>query len=51
VENNPLLSGLSIRARIQETVYQSMGVDPGASTKLPVAPVKKNRRRKKHALT
>jgi beta-N-acetylhexosaminidase len=47
VENNPLLSGLSIRGRIQETVYQSMGVDMGASTKPPAAPVKK-RRRKKH---
>jgi beta-N-acetylhexosaminidase len=50
VENNPLLSGLSIRGRIQETVYQSMGVDPGASIKPPVTPAKK-RRRKKHAVT
>lgn len=29
-ENNPRLSSLSIRGRIQETIYQAMGVDPGA---------------------
>jgi hypothetical protein len=46
IENNPRLSSLSIRGRIQETVYQSMGVDAGASTKAPVAEKKKHR--KKH---
>jgi len=30
VETNPLLSSLSIRGRIQEAIYQSMGVDEGA---------------------
>jgi len=35
VENNPRLSSLSIRGRIQETIYQAMGVDEGASTKAP----------------
>jgi len=29
VETNPRLSGLSIRGRIQETIYQAMGVDVG----------------------
>jgi beta-glucosidase-like glycosyl hydrolase/CubicO group peptidase (beta-lactamase class C family) len=29
VESNPKLSGLSIRGRIQEAVYQSMGIDEG----------------------
>jgi beta-N-acetylhexosaminidase len=46
VENNPRLSGLSIRGRIQETVYQAMGVGAGASTKAP-APVKKKKKKKK----
>ncbi|HLZ85925.1 MAG TPA: serine hydrolase, partial [Puia sp.] len=46
VENNPRLSGLSIRGRIQETVYQSMGVDMGASTKEPAPPEKKKKRKK-----
>jgi beta-N-acetylhexosaminidase len=45
VENNPLLSRLSIRGRIQETVYQSMGIDPKANTKDPL-PEKKKRRKK-----
>jgi hypothetical protein len=44
VENNPRLSSLSIRGRIQETIYQAMGVDEGASTKPPV-PAKKKRRK------
>jgi len=44
IENNPRLSSLSIRGRIQETVYQAMGVDAGASTK---APVKEKKARKK----
>ena len=48
VENNPLLSRLNIRGRIQETVYQSMGVDPHANTKDPVPP-KKKKRGKKHS--
>ena len=47
VENNPLLSRLNIRGRIQETVYQSMGVDPHANTKDPVQE-KKKKRGKKH---
>jgi beta-N-acetylhexosaminidase len=51
VENNPLLSGLSIRGRIQETVYQSMGVDPAASTRPPVEPQKKKRRKKHSAVS
>jgi CubicO group peptidase (beta-lactamase class C family) len=46
IENNPRLSSLSIRGRIQETVYQAMGVDPGASTKAPVPPAKKKRKKK-----
>lgn len=48
VENNPRLSGLSIRGRIQETIYQSMGVDEGASTKPPAPPVKRKKRKKRH---
>jgi CubicO group peptidase (beta-lactamase class C family) len=47
IENNPRLSALSIRGRIEETVYQSMGIDPHANTKDPV-PVKK-KHRKKHS--
>jgi CubicO group peptidase (beta-lactamase class C family) len=48
VENNPRLSALSIRGRIQETIYQAMGVDEGASTKAPApAPVKKKKKKKK----
>jgi len=46
IENNPRLSALSIRGRIQETVYQAMGVDPGASTKAPAAAAKKKRKKK-----
>jgi hypothetical protein len=49
VENNPKLSGLNIRGRIQETVYQAMGIDAGASTKAPAPPVKKKKRRKRHS--
>ena len=49
IENNPRLSSLSIRGRIQETVYQAMGVDPGASTKAPAPPAKKKARRKRHS--
>jgi CubicO group peptidase (beta-lactamase class C family) len=30
VEDNPKLSALGIRGRIQETIYQAMGVDAGA---------------------
>lgn len=47
IENNPRLASLSIRGRIQETVYQAMGIDPNASTKDP-APHEKKKRRKKH---
>jgi beta-N-acetylhexosaminidase len=46
VENNPLLSRLSIRGRIQEMVYQSMGIDPHANTKDPVPEKKKHRRKR-----
>jgi beta-N-acetylhexosaminidase len=45
VENNPRLSALSIRGRIQETIYQSMGVDEAASTKPPVPMKKKKKKR------
>ena len=48
IENNPYLSRLNIRGRIQETVYQAMGVDPHASTKDP-EPQKKKKHRKKHS--
>jgi CubicO group peptidase (beta-lactamase class C family) len=48
VENNPKLSALNIRGRIQETVYQAMGVDEGASTKAPEPPAKKKKRKKRH---
>ena len=47
VENNPRLSGLSIRGRIQETVYQAMGVDEGVSTKPPVPVTKKKKKKKR----
>ena len=45
VENNPRLSALNIRGRIQESVYQAMGVDEGVSTKAPVRGKKKRRKR------
>ncbi len=45
-ENNPRLSSLSIRGRIQETIYQAMGVDPGAP--LPGDHSKKGKK-KRHA--
>jgi beta-glucosidase-like glycosyl hydrolase/CubicO group peptidase (beta-lactamase class C family) len=48
VENNPKLSALNIRGRIQETVYQAMGVDEGASTKAPEPPAKKKKKKKRH---
>jgi beta-N-acetylhexosaminidase len=47
VENNPRLSALNIRGRIQETIYQAMGVGVGASTKVPAAPVKKKKKRRR----
>jgi len=47
VENDPWLSRLNIRGRIQETVYQSMGVDTRANTKAP-APEKKKKHHKRH---
>ena len=46
VENNPFLGRLNIRGRIQETVYQSMGLDTHADTKAP-APERKKKHRKK----
>ncbi|GGB09280.1 glycoside hydrolase family 3 N-terminal domain-containing protein [Puia dinghuensis] len=46
-QSNPRLGSLNIRGRIQETVYQAMGVDLGASTKAPAPPVKKKRRHHK----
>jgi CubicO group peptidase (beta-lactamase class C family) len=49
VDSNPRLSGLNIRGRIQETVYQAMGVDEGASTKLPVLPPMKKRKKSRHS--
>lgn len=51
VENNPRLSNLNIRGRIQETVYQAMGLDEGVSTKAPVPAAKhgKKGRKKKHS--
>ncbi|HXB35917.1 MAG TPA: glycoside hydrolase family 3 N-terminal domain-containing protein [Puia sp.] len=49
VDTNPKLSGLNIRGRIQETVYQAMGVDEGASTKAPAPPEKKRKRKKRHS--
>jgi beta-N-acetylhexosaminidase len=48
IDNNPRLSALNIRARIQETVYQAMGIDAAASTKAPEPPAKKRKRRKRH---
>ncbi len=47
IENDPWLSRLNIRGRIQETVYQSMGVDTRANTKAPV-PEKKKKHHKRH---
>ncbi|HZE85014.1 MAG TPA: serine hydrolase, partial [Puia sp.] len=44
-ENNPRLSSLSIRGRIQETIYQAMGVDAGAP--IPAARSSKETRRSK----
>jgi len=44
VENNPLLSRLNIRGRIQETVYQSMGIDEHA----PEVPEPQHKKKKKH---
>jgi beta-N-acetylhexosaminidase len=44
VENNPLLSRLNIRGRIQETIYQSMGIDAHA----PTVPEPKHKKKKKH---
>jgi beta-glucosidase-like glycosyl hydrolase/CubicO group peptidase (beta-lactamase class C family) len=44
-ESNPLLSNLSIRGRIQETIYQAMGVDPGAA--LPGEHSKKGKKKRR----
>jgi CubicO group peptidase (beta-lactamase class C family) len=48
-ENNPRLGSLFIRGRIQETIYQAMGVDPTASTKAPAPATKKKKHRSKHS--
>lgn len=48
VENNPRLSALDIRGRIQETVYQAMGIDESASTKAPETRSKRHRHGKRH---
>lgn len=45
-ENNPRLSGLSIRGRIQETIYEAMGVDANSSAK-PATAEKKTKKKKK----
>jgi len=42
-EGNPRLSALSIRGRIQETIYQAMGVDVGA----PLVPAKGSKKKGK----
>lgn len=47
VENNPKLLGLNIRGRIQETVYQAMGIDEGASTKVPLKKRKGSSKKRK----
>jgi CubicO group peptidase (beta-lactamase class C family) len=47
VENNPLLGRLNIRGRIQETVYQAMGVHPHANTKAPAPPREKKKKHRK----
>jgi len=47
VEDNPKLSSLSIRGRIQETIYQAMGIDEGMKTE-PAKPSKKGRKHHKH---
>ena len=44
VENNPKLSNLSIRGRIQETIYQSMGVNMN----VPKPGEKAKKKKKKH---
>jgi hypothetical protein len=46
IENNPRLSSLSIRGRIQEMIYQAMGVDQGGAAKAPKSarPAKKKKR-------
>jgi len=46
VEANPKLSGLSIRGRIQETVYQAMGVDTGRPLERHEAKHGKKRKKK-----
>jgi CubicO group peptidase (beta-lactamase class C family) len=48
IENNPRLSSLSIRGRIQETIYQAMGVDEGVSTKTPAPKSARPAKKKKH---
>jgi len=45
-ETNPRLSGLSIRGRIEETVYQAMGVDRGAPLAGKASKGKRTRKKK-----
>jgi len=47
IENNPRLSSLSIRGRIQETIYQAMGVDTGTPLPDEGHPKKKAKKKKK----
>jgi CubicO group peptidase (beta-lactamase class C family) len=46
VETNPRLSSLSIRGRIQETIYQAMGIDTGKTEKKEIVKGKKKRKKK-----
>jgi CubicO group peptidase (beta-lactamase class C family) len=46
-ENNPRLGRLNIRGRIQETIYQAMGVDEGAG--MPEGALKKKGKKKRAA--
>jgi beta-N-acetylhexosaminidase len=48
-ENNPRLSSLSIRGRIEETIYQSMGVDKGVLTAVPAVKSGKAGKKKRRA--
>lgn len=47
-ENNPRLSGLSIRGRIQETIYQAMGLDEQGAQPVKGKKATKKARKKKH---
>jgi len=45
-ENNPRLGRLNIRGRIQETIYQAMGVDEGAPLAERPSPSKKGKKKR-----